>query len=207
MLNEELLKKSYIFETGKGEQIVFTHPHFNEEKKVEFKECSHFDNFIQARFVFDHNQQVIEVINGFKDGKIRISLEGNEELKEDLMRLHKMFTSDTVRFINDLKSGNEKILIFETGNKQYPYWIVTESILKRGEHSSKYVDGLVYFIGQSAKSSGVTIKDYDELHVVMKDALDGVDLPAFPKKVFGDKTGYMMELSDLLFTLNQKKTA
>lgn len=148
-----------------GKEIMFSRPYLNDDKELTFLHCSAFQRFPNMEFILREKEGAIELRQLDAKKKVLILLKGNEEMlqkakekKEEVLNLLRDYTKR-------LQSGQEKVVVFKTGSKKYPYYFTTETIMEYSTKSCKFVAGFIYFVNLGLKKAGKNIQfdDYDKM--------------------------------------------
>ena len=193
-----LLREDFILKAKDGRKICFNRPYINDDKQLEFLFCSHFNAIPNTTYVLNERDVTIEIkAKGYQ--KVVIKLKGHYEAfyhkalkaKEEIMKLIK-------DFMQSLLSGKEQIFVYETGNRECPYFFTSQSIMNNGEFSIKFEKGLMYYISSSKKNAdnAMVFADINDLNKLLSQKFNPIRKEW--RVVQDQEVHYEMPFSELL---------
>lgn len=183
-----------------GKEIVFSRPYLNDSKELTFKHCSEFDRFPNMEFILCEKKQSIELRVPNSKKKVFLLLKGNERLlkeateeKESIMNLLREFTKN-------LKTGKEKVIVRDTGSKEYPYYFSTDMIEEYGNRSCKFFAGFIYFLNQRLEEANVEFKfvEFDAMQKRLGEHFKSVGFDQFQPEQIGSEEVYTISFSQFV---------
>lgn len=144
------MENNFTLRGKNGKELILSNYFLNDDGQLEFRSSSLFSHS-GVRYLFNRESLEIELIGLDKEVRIPISrdeglifFEKENEIKRSLNALYA-----------NILSGEEKLICFPTGIKDFPLHITTETILNEGMLSPKYVKGFVYaLLDPQLKKSG-----------------------------------------------------
>lgn len=169
-------------------------PYLNDERQLMFLYCSEFIGFPGLQFILNESKKALEIRESIKR-KVFILLKGeNEEffhcaikVKQEIMNLLRIYTKS-------LQTGTEKVLVFETGIEECPYYFVSNTTLDYGVYSVKFEKGFMYFINEKYQN----ITDFMEMQKFLSLKFKKMDKDRFKTQQNGEMF-YEMTFKDLLY--------
>lgn len=173
-------------------------PYLNDERQLMFLHCSEFVRFPSLQFILNESMKALELRESQSTKKVFIQLKGeNEEfyhraikVKQEIMNLLRQYT-------HLLQTGKEKVLVFETGFEECPYYFISHTTLDHGIYSIKFEKGFMYFINEKYKNEDNKFTDFMEMQKFLSAQFQKIDKERFKTQQNGE-TFYEMTFKDLL---------
>ena len=145
---------------------------FNEENRLEFTNCN-LPFLSKESFIIDTNNSTL--VTGIGNRKVEIKIP-NDEIKR-FKELEVKISKELISLYKNIINGNEPLLCFYMGLKNYPYYITTPTILRADIYSSKYIKALEYaFSDECLKRFNIGVypnfKDYDDMQKRLGNAVE-----------------------------------
>lgn len=186
--------------SANGKEIVFSRPYLNDQKELTFLHCSEFSRFPNMKFVLREEEKSIELCEPTSKKKVFLLLKGNDNLLKNATEKKESILDLLRSYTKRLKLGEEKILVFVTGNKKYPYYFTTVTVLDHGSQSSKFIAGFMYFINQHLSEKGETLQfeKFDDMQHRLSGHFSGVGFKEFDSEQVDGKEVYAISLKKFL---------
>lgn len=164
-----------VLKNDKGEEVIsFYGVHLNDNKEVAFR----YDSkgfFSSLDIILNEEAKAIEIRQKDRKGK-RVLLPLRGEYEKDFNRLMEFkqgVLNDLKTFSMDLLLGKEPLMAMPIESDKYPFYVTSETMLKKAHYSVKYYRGFEYCVKEMAKKlkKAVSFKDYSELQLILGEAI------------------------------------
>jgi hypothetical protein len=148
-----ILTADFILTGLNNKKIIFSRPFLNNDRELMFLHCSEFLQFPKIQFFLNEEKKAIEIRSqGNKSGLILLR-EMNQGFFEKAMQAKEFILNELRKYTQNLKSGKEKIYIFDSISKESPFYFVSNTLYELGQYSIKFEVGLLYFLNEQGKNN------------------------------------------------------
>ncbi|MFF2531424.1 hypothetical protein ACFVS2_21190 [Brevibacillus sp. NPDC058079] len=190
-----LLTQDFKLTGQNDKKVIFTRPYLNDQRELMFLFCSEFNRFPNLHFVLNEEKKAIEIRQeGSK--RVYILLRGmNDSFYEQALNTKNDILDRLRKYTQALKTGKEKIYVFETGIKDCPYYFTSITILECGEYSIKFEKGLMYFLNEQGRKEK-PVNDFMEMQKLLSEKFSKVKKDRY-KVTKNEETYYEMTFGEL----------
>ncbi len=126
-----------------GKEEVFSGLVMSRDENLEFSKNSNefLDRF---RFSFNEKAKRLESLTTSSEPGIFIAIKLSDQQIDKLVKIKKETRGIIIKFVNDILSGKEELLLLEMPGDDYPYLITSETALDSKVKSPKYDEAIQY---------------------------------------------------------------
>ncbi len=186
---------------GKSEVIEFRCPYLNDDKELAFR-FSNFGGYDPSlpnmTYVFDEKRNGMAIRWQSLSKKTIIPL-SETECKE-LLALKRKIMISLSKLNDNFLTGKEKVLVLDTGEEEFPFVFVSQTILDNAMYSPKYNRALVYSYNTKAKEMGVerSFEDHLAMYKELGQIFSRQDLSKLNKSQTGQDKSYVLSMEELV---------
>ena len=135
---------------GKNSEGIFSGAYLNKDREIEFR-SNNVEGLIGKTAIFKDNKLFLEEFN------LYITID--KKSIEKIVAVRDALNKEYIELYRDIVSGEEPIILLESGLKDYPYIATTPRILDMGTYSHKHREAIVFaFSDDGLSREGISIR-------------------------------------------------